>query len=242
MIQFEQALQIRPDHAETHNNLGIALAGRGRIADGHSPFSPGRGTQARFCRGPQESRNGPGPGWKRKVIPDPKPMRPRRSSNSARDKPSASRGKDAAANGRRPRRCRPNLPAARPGGPSRPPSRATRRRLPHIAIVSPVTFLFDDIPRIVENAGIRHLWPIWQVCFRRATLVGGRPVVSLTLAVNYALGGTSVWGYHFVNLAVHILAACTLLSIVRRTLLLPRGTNGSDRSPCRWPWLRPRCG
>ena len=52
-------------------------------------------------------------------------------------------------------------------------------------------------------------------------LVGGRPVVSLTLAINYALGGMNVWGYHAVNLAIHILAAWTLFGVMRRTLLLP---------------------
>jgi protein O-mannosyl-transferase len=84
-------------------------------------------------------------------------------------------------------------------------------------------FLFDDHPWIVENTNIRHLWPIWPVLLpSNDPLVGGRPVVSLTLAVNYALGGTNVWGYHAVNLAIHILAAWTLLGIVRRTLLLPR--------------------
>ena len=47
-------------------------------------------------------------------------------------------------------------------------------------------------------------------------------MVSLTLAVNYALGGMNVWGYHAVNLAIHILAAWTLFGVVRRTLILPR--------------------
>jgi tetratricopeptide (TPR) repeat protein len=83
-------------------------------------------------------------------------------------------------------------------------------------------FIFDDRPWIVENAGIRHLWPIWQALLPpRDPLVGGRPMISLTLAVNYALGGTHVGGYHAVNLAIHILAAWTLLGIVRRTFLLP---------------------
>jgi tetratricopeptide (TPR) repeat protein len=50
----------------------------------------------------------------------------------------------------------------------------------------------------------------------------GRPLVNLTLALNYALGGTEVWGYHAVNFAIHLLAALTLCSLVRRTLLLPR--------------------
>ena len=84
-------------------------------------------------------------------------------------------------------------------------------------------FVFDDYAWIVENRSIGHLWPIWQVLFPpNAVLARGRPVVSLTLAVNYALGGTNVWGYHAVNLAIHILAAWTLFGITRRTLSLPR--------------------
>jgi protein O-mannosyl-transferase len=83
-------------------------------------------------------------------------------------------------------------------------------------------YIFDDDAWIVQNQSIRRLWPIWPVLFpQQAALVGGRPVVSLTLAVNYALGGMNVWGYHAVNLAIHILAAWTLFGIVRRTLKGP---------------------
>ncbi len=91
----------------------------------------------------------------------------------------------------------------------------------HNSLAGP--FIFDDASWIKENSSIRHLWPIWPVLFpSHATLVGGRPVVSLTLAINYALGGLNVWGYHALNLAIHILAAWTLLGVIRRTLLLPR--------------------
>ena len=84
-------------------------------------------------------------------------------------------------------------------------------------------FVFDDSYWIGKNTSIRHLWPLWQVLMPpKELLVRGRPVVSLTLAVNYALGGTDVWGYHAVNLAVHLLAAWTLFGVVRRTLVLPR--------------------
>jgi tetratricopeptide (TPR) repeat protein len=51
--------------------------------------------------------------------------------------------------------------------------------------------------------------------------VEGRPLINLSLAINYALGGYNVWGYHALNLTVHILAGLTLLGIVRRTLLQP---------------------
>ena len=48
-----------------------------------------------------------------------------------------------------------------------------------------------------------------------------RPVVNLTLAVNYAIGGLDVRGFHVGNLLIHLLAALTLYGIVRRTLLSP---------------------
>ena len=80
-------------------------------------------------------------------------------------------------------------------------------------------FIFDDTPSIVENPSIRHLWS-GQV-LTTPTIERVRPVLYLSLAINYALGGLNVEGYHVVNLAIHILAALTLLGLVRRTLLLP---------------------
>ena len=88
-----------------------------------------------------------------------------------------------------------------------------------------VPFLLDDRASVVDNPTIRHLWPLGRVLSPPVggITVSGRPVVNLSLAVNYALGGTVVWGYHALNLAVHILAGLTLLGIVRRTLLLKPG-------------------
>ena len=85
-------------------------------------------------------------------------------------------------------------------------------------------FIFDDLPVIVENASIRHLWPIWDALSPpRASgmTASGRPLFNLSLAINYALGGLAVWGYHALNVAIHILAGWTLFGIVRRTLLRP---------------------
>ncbi len=48
--------------------------------------------------------------------------------------------------------------------------------------------------------------------------VAGRPVVCLTLALNYALGGLNVQGYHAFNLAIHLASALVLFGILRRTL------------------------
>jgi Flp pilus assembly protein TadD len=79
-------------------------------------------------------------------------------------------------------------------------------------------FIFDDVPSILENRHIRHLWPIGTAMTAPpGTTVTGRPVVCLTLALNYALGGLNVWGYHVFNLAVHLISALVLFGIIRRT-------------------------
>ncbi|HUI08152.1 MAG TPA: tetratricopeptide repeat protein [Verrucomicrobiae bacterium] len=86
-------------------------------------------------------------------------------------------------------------------------------------------FIYDDVPSIRENRTIRHLWPIWQCLsppHRDWLTVEGRPLINLSLAINYALDGYDVWGYHALNLAIHLLAGLTLLGIVRRTLRQPR--------------------
>jgi len=85
-------------------------------------------------------------------------------------------------------------------------------------------FLLDDGPAIMENATIRRLWPLGRVLFAPPanTTAGGRPVVNLSLALNYAAGGLRPWGYHALNLAIHLAAGLALFGLVRRTLLLPR--------------------
>jgi tetratricopeptide (TPR) repeat protein len=90
-------------------------------------------------------------------------------------------------------------------------------------------FLLDDGRHIVNNESIRHLWPVWD------HLIGKRrPLVSFSLAANYALGELEVRGYHAFNLAVHLLAALTLFGLIRRTLL-------REQIPPRYqqaaPWL-----
>jgi tetratricopeptide (TPR) repeat protein len=73
-------------------------------------------------------------------------------------------------------------------------------------------FLFDDLTWIRHDR-VGALWP-------PAAALGdsSRPILNLSLALNYALGGMDPRGYHLFNLAVHVLAALTLYGIVRRTL------------------------
>ena len=48
-----------------------------------------------------------------------------------------------------------------------------------------------------------------------------RPVLKLSLALNYAIGGRDARGFHAVNLAIHTLAGLTLFGVVRRSLRAP---------------------
>ena len=59
----------------------------------------------------------------------------------------------------------------------------------HNALSTP--FVFDDPFAVVENPSIRHLARIGDVLSPPPYAAGaaGRPLVNLTLAVNYALGG-----------------------------------------------------
>ena len=80
-------------------------------------------------------------------------------------------------------------------------------------------FIWDDQISVVTNRTIQHLWPLSDPLRPpRETPVAGRPIVNLSFAINYAIGGLSETGYHVGNIAVHIACALLLFGIVRRTL------------------------
>ena len=80
-------------------------------------------------------------------------------------------------------------------------------------------FLWDDQTAVVTNQTIRDLWPPWRPLLPPLeTPVAARPLVNVSLALNYALGGLNVRGYHAWNLGVHLAAALLLFGVVRRTL------------------------
>ena len=60
----------------------------------------------------------------------------------------------------------------------------------------------------------------------RETPVAGRPLVNLSFAINYALGGLTETGYHAVNIAIHIACALLLFGIVRRIAGRPAHPGG----------------
>jgi tetratricopeptide (TPR) repeat protein len=131
----------------------------------------------------------------------------------------------------------PQGPALR-GAPEGTPASAVERWLPIVIVVAALAayhnsfagaFVFDDEPHLINNPQIRAAWP-----FADSTTFPNRALVVFSLAVNYALDGLDVWGYHAFNLAVHMLAALTLYGIVRRTLLLEPQRSRYCQSA---PWL-----
>jgi Tfp pilus assembly protein PilF len=82
-------------------------------------------------------------------------------------------------------------------------------------------FVWDDIPTIVQSTSLEHFSSVLD---RPAAVntTSGRPLVSLSLALNYALGGRNPLGFHIFNVLVHMAAALALFGFVRRLALLPR--------------------
>jgi protein O-mannosyl-transferase len=78
-------------------------------------------------------------------------------------------------------------------------------------------FLLDDKPMIVDNAAIRQLTPISKFIFEG----GLRKLPTLSFAANYALGGLDPTGYHYVNVAIHLLTAVCLFGLLAVTFSSP---------------------
>ncbi|MDB6092648.1 MAG: yrrB [Verrucomicrobia bacterium] len=81
-------------------------------------------------------------------------------------------------------------------------------------------FVFDGQATIRDNPSIRQLWPLGPALSPPSdgSPVSGRPIANLSFALNHAVGGFEVRGYHALNLAIHILAGLTFFGIMRRTL------------------------
>jgi tetratricopeptide (TPR) repeat protein len=69
-----------------------------------------------------------------------------------------------------------------------------------------VPFIFDDRPNISENPHLRLTrleWrQLWDAAFE--SRAGQRPVANLSFALNYLAGQDRVWGYHVVNICIHL--------------------------------------
>jgi tetratricopeptide (TPR) repeat protein len=68
----------------------------------------------------------------------------------------------------------------------------------------------DDERAILDNTGIRQLGESF------ADLFTMRGLANLTFAVNYHFGGYEVFGYHLVNIVIHLLTSCLVYLILKR--------------------------
>ncbi len=97
IAEYREAIRLKPDDAEAHYNLGVALTDQGKHRRGHRRIPRGDPAQARLRRGPLQPRQRPeGPGEARRGhrrIPrgDPAQARLRRSPLQPRPGPADSR-------------------------------------------------------------------------------------------------------------------------------------------------------
>jgi len=75
-------------------------------------------------------------------------------------------------------------------------------------------FHFDDTPNIVENYKLRDLSNFWPPS-------GTRYIGSLSFAINYHFGSLNVFGYHLVNIIIHIINSILVWWLVILTFRTP---------------------
>ena len=97
-----------------------------------------------------------------------------------------------------------------------------------------VPFHFDDKPNIITNQllHVTDLKPssLWQTFFAKAGKDEFfRPIPSLTLALNWYVGKDNPFGYHVVNILIHILTAYFLFLASKTLLQTPKIKQQYDR-------------
>lgn len=83
------------------------------------------------------------------------------------------------------------------------------------------SFHFDDQHTIIENPRIKHLKNIPSFFYKSEGPVGTRPLLLTTLAINYAIGGLNVVGYHIFNNLLHAINGIMVYIFILTTLNLP---------------------
>lgn len=95
-------------------------------------------------------------------------------------------------------------------------------------------FHFDDFPNIVENPAVQDLSYFSDPSKAKGQDLYGflknRYVGYLSFALNYRLHGLSVWGYHAVNISIHLIASALVYLLVLMTFRTPffKGTSEQD--------------
>ena len=90
------------------------------------------------------------------------------------------------------------------------------------------SFHFDDEPNILEYAAVKDLSRFWETA-------GTRYVGFLSFALNYHFGRFDVFGYHLVNLVIHVVNSFLVYGLIRLLFRSPtvaaNGASGAGTSP-----------
>lgn len=90
-------------------------------------------------------------------------------------------------------------------------------------------FYFDDIPNITDNPHIR----MDEISFKSLLDVlkspAPRPVPNLSFALNYYFGKYNFFGYHLINLIIHVATAVLLFIFLLYTLQISNPDSGNVR-------------
>jgi hypothetical protein len=78
-----------------------------------------------------------------------------------------------------------------------------------------IPFLFDDHFEILRNPDVKKVEPFFSYLTR------ARGIPTWSFALNYQWGGQEVWGYHLLNLTVHLASALVVYALTFTTLRLP---------------------
>lgn len=79
------------------------------------------------------------------------------------------------------------------------------------------SFHFDDGPAIIDNATIKRV----SLDNISTIVLGARPVVYLSIMLNYQLSGLNVIGWHIFNIGIHIATSFLVYLFILRTLTMP---------------------
>lgn len=78
-------------------------------------------------------------------------------------------------------------------------------------------FVFDDVAAVTQNPSLKSF--ITALSPPPGLSVTGRPLANLSLALNHAISGESVWSYHALNLALHLGNTLLLFALLRHSLV-----------------------
>ena len=74
--------------------------------------------------------------------------------------------------------------------------------------------VYDDLRTVLNNPSIEDVWAVGAIVYREMT----RPVVNFSYALDRAISGGSLIGYHLTNVLLHALNVLLLFQIARRTV------------------------